>query len=400
MKVLILSTYATAGGAAIAASRLKEALQKNGVETSMAVSCKGWIRGKTWAFVKERLAILLANRGRRDNLYAIDIALTGEDVTKLKEYKEADVIHLHWVNQGFLSFNILQKIVNSGKRIVWTMHDAWTTTGICHLTLGCEAYQAQCGNCKYLTHPHPNDLSHTVWEKKRRLYARHNITFVTCSRWLKAEALKSSLLAQQDVRCVPNPIDTARYAPHDKTACRDALHLPTDKKLLLFVAQSVNNPNKGMTYLADAIQRIRDNSIALVMLGGRDNGIKDLIPDTEVYALGYIRDAETICKVYSAADAFVLPSLSENLPNTIMEAMSCGTPCVGFDIGGIPEMIDHKQNGYVARYRDTADLAQGLIDTLNNNAAYSTHCREKVVREYSENAVAEKYINIYSMYNV
>ena len=113
----------------------------------MAVSSKGWIKGKTWAFVRERTAILLANRGRRDNLYAIDTALAGEDITQLEEYKEADVIHLHWVNQGFLSFQTLQKIIDSGKRIVWTMHDAWNMTGICHLTLGCEAYRNECGNC-------------------------------------------------------------------------------------------------------------------------------------------------------------------------------------------------------------------------------------------------------------
>ena len=361
----------------------------------MAVSSKGWIKGKTWAFVRERTAILLANRGRRNNLYAIDIALAGEDITQLEEYKEADVIHLHWVNQGFLSFQTLQKIIDSGKRIVWTMHDAWNTTGICHLTLGCEAYRNECGNCKYLTRPHPADLSHTVWEKKRRLYSKRNITFVACSSWLMAEAEKSSLLSGQDVRHVPNPIDTDLFKPLDKAECRRALHLPAGKRLLLFVAQNVNNPNKGMTFLAEAIRSIDNSDVALVMLGGKGEDMGGMMPSTEIFPLGYINDAETIRRIYSAADAFVLPSLSENLPNTIMEAMACGTPCVGFNTGGIPEMIDHKVNGYVARYRDAHDLAQGLADVLENNIAYSTHCREKAVREYSETVVAERYISIY-----
>ena len=131
------------------------------------------------------------------------------------------------------------------------------------------------------------------------------------------------------------------------------------------------------------------------MLGSKETGIAERVRDTKVHAMGYISDPDIIRKAYSAADAFVLPSLSENLPNTIMEAMACQTPCVGFDVGGIPEMIDHKENGYVAQYRDADDLAEGLAYVLQNADALGARCREKVIREYSEDAVAEKYIKIY-----
>ena len=100
--------------------------------------------------------------------------------------------------------------------------------------------------------------------------------------------------------------------------------------------------------------------------------------------------------IYNAADVFLLPSLSENLPNTIMEAMACGTPCVGFEVGGIPEMIDHKQNGYVARYKDAADLAEGIRYVLDNREELGRNAREKVMREYREEIVAKKYIEIYN----
>lgn len=395
-KVLILSTYHDAGGAAIAAQRLCQALNRNGVSATVMVAGGGWIKGRSRHFILERLRVLFANRLSRQNLFAVDLFSDGEDITGRAAFAEADVIHLHWVNQGFVSFSTMQKILQSGKRIVWTMHDAWCSTGICHLTMGCKGFENQCGDCRYLAHPSSRDLSHRVWEKKKQLYSGHDITFVTCSRWLMGEAKRSSLLADQDVRSVPNPLDTSLYRPLDKADCRRQLGLPENKRLLLFVAQSVTNPYKGMDYLIEALQKLADADTALVMLGGGDTAFADRLPGIDIHALGYVRDAETMCRAYNAADAFVLPSLSENLPNTIMESMACGTPCVGFDVGGIPEMIDHRQNGYVAAYRDSADLAAGLRDVLEHADRYAAVCLEKVMRCYSEKAVAELYLNIYN----
>ena len=394
-KVLIISTYRNAGGAAIAAGRLTAALNRNGMQATMMVSPKGVVKGKTIPFIAERLAIYARNLFSTRHLYAIDIACCGEDILKTEAFRTADVVHLHWINQGMLSLGTIRRIIDSGKRVVWTMHDAWNSTGICHLTMGCDHFTRECGDCQYLRLRGASDLSHRVWKKKKALYADHRMTFVTCSRWLQGEAMRSSLLADQDVRAVPNPIDTAYYTPLDKAACRDALHLPHDKKLVLFVAQSVGNPYKGMDYLAEAVNKIGDKDIELVMLGSKETGIAERVRDTKVHAMGYISDPDIIRKAYSAADAFVLPSLSENLPNTIMEAMACQTPCVGFDVGGISEMIDHKENGYVAQYRDADDLAEGLAYVLQNADALGARCREKVIREYSEDAVAEKYIKIY-----
>ena len=393
MKVLVLSTYEKSGGAAIAAGRLVQALQHNGVEASMMVR-----DGKhSWSFLWERGVIWLSNLFSTKHLWAVDIANIGQDITKCKAFREADVIHIHWVNQGFLSLDIIRKILKSGKRVVWTMHDAWNSTGICHLTLGCEGFKGECGNCKYLTLKGKNDLSHLIWKRKRDLYSSGEIRFVTCSRWLRDEVLSSSLMKNQNVVAIPNPIDSKYYVQMDVATARKDLGLPLDKKLLLFVAQKVDNPYKGMDYLISALGKLNDSSIALVMLGSSDAHLFDSLSGVEVFGLGYVRDTEIIRKAYNAVDAFILPSLSENLPNTIMEAMSCGTPCIGFRVGGIPEMIDHKENGYVANYRDADDLAEGIRYVLHHEQPemLSSSARRKVEECYSEESVAEKYIEVY-----
>lgn len=139
------------------------------------------------------------------------------------------------------------------------------------------------------------------------------------------------------------------------------------------------------------------DKIGIVVLGGQSEEVKDkfFFP---VYPVGYINDTSTLVDIYNAASVFVLPSLSENLPNTIMEAMACGTPCIGFNVGGIPEEIDHKKNGYVAEYMNADDLARGIKWVLEE-ADYEELSRQavrKVALSYSQNSVALKYIEVYS----
>lgn len=366
MKVLILSTYETAGGAAIAANRLLHALRKNGVEATML--CRknlSWWKGKpqSWTSIIERGLIWAASPCKLSSLWAKDIALLGQDITKTEEYRQADVIHLHWVNQGFISLRAIEGFLRDGKRVVWTMHDAWNAMGAYHLKLTQQ----------------DDWLERMTWRRKEKLYASKQIQFVTCSQWLRREAIASTLMADQNVVAIPNPldIDVFKPIPHEH------------KRRVLFVAQNVNNVMKGMQYLNEATDIINGNE------NEDENG------DIEVIALGrdipYISDIKKMARLYASVDAFVLPSLSENLPNTIMEAMACGTPCVGFDVGGIPEMIDHKVNGYLARYKDARDLAEGIRYVLDssNHQRLAVAARQKIIDCYSEKAVAERYMEVY-----
>lgn len=379
MKVLILSTYEKSGGAAIAANRLMNALNKNGVKASML--CRkniSWgpkaLRKQSWTSIWERFIVWMNNGFSRKGLWAVDIANCGQDIFHTKEYQEADVIHLHWVNQGFLSLDAMEKIARSGKRIVWTMHDAWNSLATHHLKIN-EDNSMQC-------------LSRKVWKRKKKLYDLDAIQFVTCSKWLQKEAQESALMKDCSILSIPNPIDTSFYKPMEKQEARRVLGLPQDRKLVLFVAQRVDNPFKGMNYLPH-----ENVGWDYVMMGSGEEKIRETLSGAVVHSLGYVTDAERIRLAYSAADAFVLPSLSENLPNTIMESMACGTPCVGFNVGGIPEMIDHEVNGYVARYKDSADLKKGMEYVLMND--FSAECRQKVMQNYGEESVVERYMEVY-----
>ena len=303
----------------------------------------------------------------------MDYAQYGQDITKTKEFQEADVIHLHWVNQGFLAFKELEKIVYSGKRIVWTMHDEWCFTGGCHYTGDCRQYQMGCESCPYVRASALRNAAHKAWEKKQQLYNKHNITFVTCSLWLKRISDKKALADGQKILAIPNPIDTSIYKP---------LNVPPTN-MILFVAQRVDDERKGLKYLDKAVQILKKRGEKVEVLAlGRD------IP--------YISDEKEMAKLYAKSACFVTPSLQDNLPNTIMEAMACGTPCVGFNVGGIPEMIDHEVNGYVARYKDAADLADGISYVLVNRKMLGEAAREKVLATYSEESVVKRYIKVYS----
>ena len=406
MRVLIVNTSERTGGAAVAASRLMKALNNNGVKAKMLVRDKesdsltvvGLPKSPMlhWHFLWERLVIFCRLHFSRKHLFEIDIANTGSDITKLREFQEADVIHLHWINQGMLSLNGICKILRSGKPVVWTMHDIWPATGICHLTLGCHYFVNRCANCKYLPGGGgSNDLASRIWQKKQQMQVDENIYYVACSRWLESEAKTSALLKGQKITSIPNPIDTHIYKKGSKEEARQRLGLPLDKKLILFASQRVTNENKGMSYLIEACRQLSDQC-EVVILGGHAEEVVEQLP-MKAYPLGYVNEEQRIVDVYNAADVFVLPSLSENLPNTIMEAMACGVPCVAFKVGGIPEEIDHLKNGYVAAYRDAEDLAKGIAWVLEeaDYESLSQQAVHKVMQCYSQQSVSVKYLEVY-----
>ena len=408
MNILIVSTSDIHGGAAIASFRLMNALLTRGEKVKMLVRDKhsdhndvittGNRLQRNLNFYRERAAIFLHNRLSKKNLFDISIANSGVSITEHPAFIKADVIHLHWINQGMLSLSEIAGIIASGRKVVWTMHDMWPFTGICHHAAGCTRYEKGCGDCPYLTAPSPNDLSHQLFRKKLKAYGGGKITFVACSHWLRELAVKSPLTAGHEVVAIPNPIDTERYYPMDKRDQRRRLQLPENRKIVLFAAIKASDPRKGMDYLAEASRIIaqQHDDILFLIAGsnGEEMGKRLSLP---ARSLGYVAPQE-MPAIYNAADLFVTPSLQENLPNTIMEAMACGTPCVGFDTGGIPEMITHGKNGYVARYKEAEDLATGILRILyaNDPEIASSEARNSVLSEYSQEKVTNQYMAIYA----
>ncbi len=416
MNILIICKSDTTGGAAIASKRLKDALQANGHLVKMLVQEKKssdnsvYSTGdkylkKKWnflLFVFERLYFYFFEKSKAIR-FAFSPAVAGENISNHPLVKEADVIHIHWFNQGYLSLNSLKKLLRLNKRIVWTLHDMWAFTGGCHYSGDCENYKINCGNCKFLKHPGYQDLSTWVHKKKSIIFEGSNIQFVTCSNWLAETAKASSLLENFEIKSIPNPIDTSVYSPKDKSIVRKKLGLPLDKKLLLFGSANIFDERKGLNYLVEALNKLDkkeplfQNELEIIMFGkSNEQLIKQF--SYKVNNLGIINGDENIADLYSAADLFVLPSLEDNLPNTIMESLACGTPVVAFNTGGIPEMIDHKENGYLAEFKSVDDLLNGIQFVLNENSGKLNEASVKKVKAfYSQKIVSDKYLDSYKL---
>jgi glycosyltransferase involved in cell wall biosynthesis len=394
-----------------------QALQKNDVDAWMLVQeqnfpdkqvstiADSYIEKKKalLRFATDRFYFMLHEKNKQVR-FAFSPANTGTDISKHPLIQNADIVHLHWINFGFLSLQSIEKLIQTGKPIVWTLHDMWAFTGGCHYSGECKKYQTYCHSCPFLKSPQPKDLSYRVFEKKLALFAKASISFVACSNWLADCARQSRLIQNFYIQAISNPIDTTIYKPAEKSEAKKALQLSTDKKLILFGAFKITDTRKGFTYLLEALILLQNkypymlNEVGLLVFGKttEDDLWKNIT--FPVYNLGKVSQTEQLVNIYNAADVFVLPSLEDNLPNTIMESMACGTPVVAFNTGGIPEMINHLENGYLATYRSAADLAEGIYQVLFKQpySLLSKASRQKVIENYSEEKVAEAYKQIYS----
>jgi glycosyltransferase involved in cell wall biosynthesis len=421
LKILLLNTDDFTGGAAIACLRLLKAFRSlTSIQAQMLVQesksgiggvvqlNNSWIsKSKSFVrFVAERLFFLFFEKNKKVR-FGFNPGKFGTDLSTNSNIKKTDIIHLHWINFGFLSLNSIKKIAQTSKPIVWTLHDMWAFTGGCHHSGTCENYQKSCGNCvQFLKNPSSHDLSNQIWKEKMDVFSKANLTIVTCSEWLGNRAKKSSLFDNIRVETIPNPIDIDVFRPIDKNIAFKKNQLNADLKYILFAAMRVDALGKGFSYfsaaLTDLFYKILDNGqnqtdIEIIIFGQALASDFETLP-FKVNILGKLTDTNDIVNVYNVASVFVIPSLEENLPNTIMESLACGTPVVGFDVGGIPEMIDHKQNGYLATYKSAEDLAAGIYWTLYeaNGTELSTNAVKKVKDNYSESIVAKKYEEVYN----
>lgn len=411
MKVAIINTYYKQGGAAIAALRLQQALNENGIDATLINKIGGNGEKQTSVyngftgliksfchFVKERLYFLPHEKDKSIR-WNFSPANTGSSIIHLPEVLNSDILHIHWTNHGFLSIEQLNELLLLNKPVVFTLHDMWLFTGGCHHSRGCNHFTNHCGQCHFMKNPGDNDLSYKIHHLKQKYFSEKIFTVITPSHWLAKEALKSSLLKNKEVNVIPNAIDTSFFFPEDKATIRIQKKVSPDEKVILFIAANAGSYFKGVSFLIDglnALQKKRPDEKWKLVVAGR-------VKDEAIYhqlkipyeLIGSIADPNDMRKLYSAADVFVLPSLEENLPNTIIESMACGTPAVAFDIGGVKDIIDHKKNGYVASYKDANDLAAGIEWVFSNGFSLSTDARKKIVECFSKEAVIPQVIKVY-----
>lgn len=398
MKTTLLSHSDLSGGAAIAAHRLHNGLRRINVDSQMIVLRKtsddptvhelagpgsDLMRRRSWGVNGLPLRIY------RHRDHKATWSVNWFPYTCAWGRIKADIVHLHWVGQNFLPLGALNAL---RAPIVWTLHDEWAYTGGCHYSGGCERFTARCGACPQLSSRREHDLSRGVWAAKSRSWRDLPITIVTPSTWLAERARRSSLFADRRIEVIPNGLDLDLFAPRSK-------HANTDRMQILFGAdRATDDPRKGFVYLVQALELLAsagwEARAQAVVFGESDSSTLPL-PSRSV---GRLSDANELAALYSNADVFVAPSTQDNLPNTIMESLACGTPVVAFRIGGIPDLIEHQVNGYLAEPFDTADLARGIawvLEDAERLARLRAAARAKAEREYEITAIARRYLALY-----
>lgn len=411
MKILLVNTSEWNGGAAVAANRLLHGLLKQSIEATMLVCDKqseethvlrlqGKFRYKM-NFVLERAIIFLTNSFSRKQLFKVSIANTGFDITQLHAFKEADIIHLHWVNQGMLSLKNLEAIKQSGKPVVWTMHDMWPMTGICHHAYGCERFTAHCGQCPFLGSARSTDASSKVLETKKKLFLNWPVTMVAVSTWLASLGTRSAVLRGHNVEVIPNAIPLDVFKPLDKEAAIQRLNLPKGKILLVFGAAMIDYPVKGFSFVKESLSllgnKMDTSTLHVVLYGGIKSGSQYLSDMPVSYTwLGKVAE-DTLPVIFSACDILVAPSYYETFGQTLIEAQSCGCIPVCFGNSGQTDIVEHGITGLFASYLSAESLADTLYEAMTtfDKISFAEKASIAVRTTFSDQCVTSRYIDVY-----
>lgn len=419
LKILTVNVSDASGGAARAAYRIHKAVNAADVESTFLVKHKelsdnsiitveSFDRKNVFSNLSRYVVHKLKNKiqhalwnkyPQRKDVFMSD--LRSSSIHGAFQKIEFDILHLHWINLRFLDINELQKL---NKPIIWTLHDCWPFTGICHYFYDCNRYKTSCGNCPFLHSESETDLSATVWKKKQQVYVGLNIHIVSPSHWLANAARESKLFGHFPVSVIFNPIDTDYFSPGNKQKACELLNLNPNKQFILFGAMNaVKDRRKGYEEFKQAInyyeRHFDSNNIELLIFGTNDN-LDQTGNVMTTHNIGMLHD-NALLAAYRAADVMVVPSLSENLSNIIMESLACGTPVVAFNIGGNSDMIDHKQNGYLVSDFQPHDMANGIKWCLDNNIndELTDKARKKVLENFTIEKVSKQYVELYKTIN-
>lgn len=311
------------------------------------------------------------NRNNNQEYGSFSFPVVGTDVSSHFLVQEADVIYVHWVLNGFLNIKGLGSIAKLGKPVIFVLHDMWTFTGGCHHSFSCEKFMVACENCQVLPKSRFFDRANFLFNKKKRFFKKFkNLFFIAPSHWMEMQAKNSSLLRGKTIYTIYNSVSKT-FRKLDNLSLRKTLQISNDTKIIGFGANYVSSPYKGFNYLSKALKLLGDLDFAInieiLVFGG--NVASELLEEVpfKIHYTGFLDSESKICEAYNAMDVFVVSSIADNLPTTVLESLKCGTAVVGFNTGGIPEMISHKENGYLAEARDVNDLLKGIRFCIENN---------------------------------
>jgi len=311
-----------------------------------------------------------------------------------------DVIHFHNIHGYYLNLSIARAVGKLEIPVVWTLHDAWPLTGRCAYFFECDRWKTGCGHCPDLSR-YPKtyrDSSAFMWKRKKAALTQGWNPITVCpSQWL-ADQVKKSYLSKYRLEVIPNGIDTETFRPREKVATRERLGISAEKKIILFVAADLADERKGARYFFESLQHIKGDDWMVLTLGKRVNLTGKLLAVIDVKQLGFISNRDLLAEVYSAADVLCISSLDEVFGLVVTESMACGTPVVGFRVGGIPEQVTD-DCGILVEPRDAQGLGKAITQLLQDDVLrkkMSENCRDRAVAEYSISKFRDRYVKVYS----
>jgi glycosyltransferase involved in cell wall biosynthesis len=374
MRVLHISQSDSGNGAGAAAHRLHRAFGGVGIESRMLAGLRNSgdksvqqgggnvLTRRLMPYLNARIVRVLGGRG----LLSPGIFVYGRIPRESVEW--ADAIVLHWITGGFIA---PRQLTGIGKPIFWRLSDIWAFSGGCHYPGACTRYEANCGACPMMRGRPEHDLSRREWQAKQRAYSELDLTIVAPSRWIAECAQRSGLLRGRRIVHIPTGVDADRFRPSSAEAARQRFGLPLDRQIILFGAlRATDDPRKGFAYLQLALHRLAALPDArnwdLVVFGGPSSPPKSagLPANMKCTWLGRINDEATLASLFAATDVLVASFLEDNLPNIVIEAMSCALPVVAFAVGGLPDLVEHQRSGWLAPVRDAVALADGIAWVL------------------------------------
>ena len=407
MNILHINYSDHEGGAAIAAYRLHIAMCNHGMNSSLLVIDKKRQDKQVYSITKrqkffnkifQRLTAKLLKGKIKYGAFSIN--LFGADITNNPLVKKADIIYLHWINKDFLSLNDLRKLLQLQKPVIFYMHDMWSITGGCHHSLNCKKYETQCQKCPLLSSH--IDLAKIVFNKKYKSiqnYSQH-IHVISPSNWLGNLVQNSNIFKNVKITIIHNVINHDIFKLVDPEAARSFLNIPNDptKIRLTFGAATggTNNPYKGWNNIVESLKLLDENKYEIIIFGESDEETLSKTFKQRIYFLGPLTDEYTLSCLYNATDILLVPSIAENYPNIILESLSCGTPVVAMNVGGIPDLIDHKINGYLCNPMENNGLIEGIyyIEQLYNDSDRS-NIKESIynssLKKFSTSQIIEQH---------
>jgi len=396
MNILQVSTFEKTGGAAMVAYKLHHEFKKNH-KSKLLVGVKSSNDRDTIEFpffirkIRKQMRIFEKHTGFQ---YFFDPSYFW--FLKKSNYSKYDIINLHNIHGDYFNIYTLLKILKH-KKVIWTLHDMWTMTGHCAYSYGCKNWKNECDVCPHLDYYSPlkKDRAHYLFQLKKKILNNPNLYLITPSDWLK-NLVEKSMQPKNNISLIYNGVDHNLFKPRDKQTIRNKLGISNKKKVILFNTMGRKNPQKGFSYLINALKKIKDKTnVSLLIVG--DNG-RFKLDGFETINAGLIDSERKIAEYYACADILLYPSIQDNCPLVVLEAMSCGLPVVTFNTGGIPELVQHKKTGYIAKYKNVDDLTKGINLLLKNpglRKKYGVQSRRRIIEKFTLKKQVQNYLRLY-----